>query len=174
MGWVGVVRRPLLSRPVIRWFRLSATRWADLSGCPQSIPTHSLELTPGPTVQVAVFKLEHPALHRASLLKESLRLVFQMRHEDAVVELDRRIGWARRCQIPEFVALQRSTVTHRDSILTAIEHGLPNGRIKSVNTKIRLITRVAIGFRSPEASLLWPCSDSAAIHHNYQPEITHE
>ena len=26
-----------------------------------------------------------------------------------------------------------------------------NGRIESVNTKIRLITRIAFGFRSPEA-----------------------
>ncbi|TXI40722.1 MAG: ISL3 family transposase, partial [Mycobacterium sp.] len=41
--------------------------------------------------------------------------------------------------------------THQDSILAAIEHGLSNGRIESVNTKIRLTTRVAFGFRSPEA-----------------------
>ncbi len=29
--------------------------------------------------------------------------------------------------------------------------GLSNGRIESVNTKVRLITRIALGFRSPEA-----------------------
>ena len=39
----------------------------------------------------------------------------------------------------------------RPQILAAIEHGLSNGRIESVNTKIRLITRIAFGFRSPEA-----------------------
>ncbi|MDM7490886.1 ISL3 family transposase [Rhodococcus sp. CSLK01-03] len=98
-----------------------------------------------------LIELEDPTLHRAYLLKESLRLVFQMRHEDAIVALNRWIGWARRCRIPEFVALQRSIVTHQDSILAAIEHGLSNGRIESVNTKIRLITRVAFGFRSPDA-----------------------
>jgi transposase len=42
-------------------------------------------------------------------------------------------------------------VKHHASILAAIEHGLSNGRIESVNTKIRLITRVAFGFRSPGA-----------------------
>jgi len=42
-------------------------------------------------------------------------------------------------------------VKHKASILAAIEHGLWNGRIESVNTKIRLITRVAFEFRSPEA-----------------------
>ena len=47
--------------------------------------------------------------------------------------------------------LQRSIVNHRPAILAAIEHGLSNGRIESVNTKIRLITRVAFGFRSPDA-----------------------
>ena len=40
---------------------------------------------------------------------------------------------------------------HRASILAAIEHGLSNGRIESVNTKIRLITRIGFGFKSPDA-----------------------
>ncbi len=46
---------------------------------------------------------------------------------------------------------QLRTVKHRDSILAAIEHGLSNRRVESVNTKIRLITRVAFGLRSPDA-----------------------
>ena len=36
-------------------------------------------------------------------------------------------------------------------MLVAIEHGLSNGLVESVNTKIRLITRMAFGFRSPDA-----------------------
>jgi transposase len=36
------------------------------------------------------------------------------------------------------------------AILAAIEHGLSNGRIESVNTMIWFITRIAFGFRSPE------------------------
>jgi transposase len=43
-------------------------------------------------------------------------------------------------------------VKPRASILADIEHGLSNGRIKPVNAKIRLTTRVAFGFRSPDAS----------------------
>ncbi|MFC4016781.1 transposase, partial [Micromonospora sp. GCM10011542] len=38
-----------------------------------------------------------------------------------------------------------------DAILASIEHGLSNGRIESVNAKIRLITRMAFGFHSPDA-----------------------
>ena len=92
-----------------------------------------------------------PRLHRAYLLKEGLRLVFQLPYDEAVDALETWIGWARRCRIGAFVDLQRRIVKHRASILAAIEHGLSNGRIESVNTKIRLITRVAFGFRSPDA-----------------------
>jgi transposase len=92
-----------------------------------------------------------PRLYRAYLLKEGPRLVFQLGYHEAVEALQAWIGWARRCRIPAFVDLQRRIVKHQPSILAAIEHGLANGRIESVNTKIRLITRVAFGFRSPEA-----------------------
>ena len=47
--------------------------------------------------------------------------------------------------------LQRSIVKHRAAILAAIEHGLSNGLVESMNTKIRLITRIAFGFKSPHA-----------------------
>ena len=92
-----------------------------------------------------------PRLHRAYLLKEGLRVVFQLDYDDAVIALDTWILWARRSRIEAFVDLQRRILTHRTAILAAIEHGLSNGRIESINTKIRLITRVAFGFRSPHA-----------------------
>lgn len=92
-----------------------------------------------------------PRLYRAYLLKEGLRLIFRLPYEEAVEALERWISWARRCRIEAFVDLQRRIVKHRDSILAAIQHGLSNGRIESVNTKVRLITRIAFGFRSPEA-----------------------
>jgi transposase len=77
--------------------------------------------------------------------------VFQLPYDEAVDALETWIGWARRCRIAAFIDLQRRIVKHRASILAAIEHGLSNGRIESVNTKIRLITRIAFGFRSPDA-----------------------
>ena len=91
-----------------------------------------------------------PRLHRAYLLKEGLRTIFSLDPAEAPVAFDKWIGWARRCRIDAFVELQRRIVKHKDSILAAIEHGLSNGRIESVNTKIRLITRIAFGFATPE------------------------
>ena len=47
--------------------------------------------------------------------------------------------------------LQKAIVKHRSRILAAIEHNLSNGLVESTNTKIRLLTRMAFGFKSPEA-----------------------
>jgi transposase len=92
-----------------------------------------------------------PRLHRAYLLKEGLRTAFVLKGDAGKEALDRWISWARRCRIPAFVALQRRIVKHRAAIDAALEHGLSQGLIESTNTKIRLLTRIAFGFRSPEA-----------------------
>ena len=91
-----------------------------------------------------------PRLHRAYLLKEGLRLVFQLKGEAGKEALDRWINWARRCRIPAFVALQKRIVKHRAAIDAALDSGLSNALVESTNTKIRLITRVAFGFHGPE------------------------
>jgi transposase len=90
-----------------------------------------------------------PRLYRAYLLKEGLRTVFKLPADQAGEALDRWVAWARRCRIESFVTLQRRIVGHRAQILASIAHGLSNGLIESVNTKIRLITRMAFGFANP-------------------------
>ena len=91
-----------------------------------------------------------PRLYRAYLLKEGLRTVFKLPADHAAEALDSWVAWARRCRIESFVKLQRRIVGHRAQILAAIAHGLSNGLIESVNTKIRLITRIAFGFANPD------------------------
>ena len=61
------------------------------------------------------------------------------------------MAWARRCGISSFVELQRTIVTQRTGLLASIEHGLLNSRIESIKGMIRLITRMASGFKSPDA-----------------------
>ena len=93
-----------------------------------------------------------PTLGRADYLKEGLRVIFKLQIDEAIDALDKWVGWARRCRIPAFVKLQRSIVKHRIAILASIEHGLSNGRRQiTMNTKIRLMTRIAFGFKSPDA-----------------------
>lgn len=74
------------------------------------------------------------------------------------------VAWARRCRIPTFVKLQKSITKHRTAILAAIEHGLSNGRVESMNTKIRLIARTTFGFKSPTPSSPSLCSPLAATN----------
>jgi transposase len=95
--------------------------------------------------------LTDPRLYRAYQLKEGLRVIFKMPPDQATEALDRWLSWARRCRIPAFVNLARTITHHRATILTSIEHGMSNARTESVNTKIRLITRIAFGFKSPDA-----------------------
>ena len=92
-----------------------------------------------------------PTLGRAYYLKEGLRTIFKLPPDQAGEALDKWVAWARRCRIPAFVKLQKSIVKHRTAILASIEHGLSNGRVESMNTKIRLITRITFGFTSPAA-----------------------
>src|SRR6266540_7172720 len=56
---------------------------------------------------------------------------------------------------------------HRADIQATLTEGLSNGRVEAASTKIRLLTRVAFGFKSPRRSSPWPCSASAASAHPY-------
>lgn len=107
-------------------------------------------LTERQRLKLAWIAKTDPRLYRGYLLKEALRTIFTLPTDHAADALDRWISWARRCRIESFVLLQQRVTRHRTQILAAIEHGLSNGLIESVNTKIRLITRVAYGFATPE------------------------
>ncbi|MBA3309574.1 MAG: ISL3 family transposase [Nocardioidaceae bacterium] len=122
-----------------------------LKGARYSLWKNPENLSENQQVKLAWIAATDPKLYRAYLLKEGLRLIFTMPHTAAIEALDRWISWARRCRIPSFVKLQKSIVKHKARILAAIEHSLSNGLIESTNTKIRLITRMAYGFKSPEA-----------------------
>jgi transposase len=50
-----------------------------------------------------------------------------------------------------FVTLGKKIRKHRAAIDAALEHDLSNALIESTNTKIRLLQRVAFGFKSPDA-----------------------
>jgi transposase len=122
-----------------------------LKGARYSLWKNPENLSENQQAKLAWIAATDPRLYRAYLPKEGLRLVFTLPHTAAIEALDRWVSWARRCRITSFVKLQRSIVKHRARILAAIEHNLSNGLIESTNTKIRLITRIAFGFRSPEA-----------------------
>lgn len=131
--------------------RPAAQKAKDLKGLRYSLWKNPQNLNEYQQTKLRWVQKADPRLYRAYLLKEGLRLVFQMGLEEASIALEHWISWARRCRIPSFVKLQKRIVKHQARILASIEHGLTNGRIESMNTKIRLITRTAFGFRNPQA-----------------------
>lgn len=91
-----------------------------------------------------------PRLHRAYLLKEGLRYVFAVKGQAGNDALDRWLSWTARCRIPVFVALGQKVRRHRAAIDATLEHNLSNGLIESTNTKIRLLQRIAFGFKTAD------------------------
>ncbi len=90
-------------------------------------------------------------LYRAYLLKEELRLAMRTKGEEGIRLLAHWLNWAAHCRIDAFVELGRKVRRHRGAIEDALRSGTSNALVESTNTKIRVLTRVAFGFRSPEA-----------------------
>ena len=125
----------------------------DLKGARYALWKNPENLTSRQQTKLAwVAKVNHQ-LYRAYLLKEQLREVFALKGEQGKQLLDRWLSWARRCRIPAFVHLAQRIAKHREAIDAALEHRLSNGLVESTNTKIRLLTRMAFGFKSPEAMI---------------------
>ena len=125
-------------------------RAKQLKNCRYALWKNPQDLTSRQAAKLAWIARHNHQLYRAYLLKEQLRLVFQHRGAEAVAMLDAWLGWARRSQIPAFVELYHRIKKHRTGITATLTHGLSNGLTESVNTKLRLLTRIAYGFRSTD------------------------
>lgn len=108
-----------------------------------------------------------PRLYRAYLLKEGLRHVFAVGGQTGKEALRRWLSWATRCRIPEFVKLARTIRSELSAIHASLDHGLSNALIESTNTKIRLLTRLAFGFKHPDALI----SLALLALGGYRPEL---
>jgi transposase len=106
-------------------------------------------LTENQQERLALIQAEDGAMNRAHVLKEQLRLILKMDDVDAAGYcLDRWTSHAQRCRIPAFVELQRKIKRHREHIINAIRYGVSNARIEALNNKIKLLIRIAYGFRN--------------------------
>jgi transposase len=111
------------------------------------------DLTERQQARLADIAKTNEPLYRAYLLKEQFRQVFATGGgEDRIHLLDSWLDWAARSQLEPFVQLaRRIRLDYRQDIANTLTYRLSNGRIESINTKIRLLTRIAFGFRSVQA-----------------------
>jgi transposase len=123
---------------------MKGSRWALLKNPPN--------LTGDQRTTLASIAKANGGLYRAYLLKEQLREIFACRDpQKARALLGGWIAWAQRCRLEPFVKLAKTIKRYRQLILNAVEHGLSNARSEATNTHLRLLTRRAYGYRSPEA-----------------------
>jgi transposase len=123
----------------------------ELKGARFALWKNPEKLTGRQRAKLASIQQTNEPLYRAYLLKEQLRQIYRLPAAQAIALLERWLAWARRCRLPSFVRLARTITEQRPGIVAAIEHGLSNARIEQANTRIRLITRRAFGFHSPDA-----------------------
>jgi len=134
-----------------RTIRVSSGGARDLARARYALWKNPENLTGRQEAKLAWIEKTHPYLWRAYLLKEGLRTVFRLKGEEGKYALARWLSWAVRCRIPEFTELAKKIRRHLPNIQATLDHGLSNGLIESVNTKIRVITRMAFGFHNPAA-----------------------
>jgi transposase len=123
----------------------------ELKGARFALWKNPDRLTERQQLKLAHIQQTNKPLYRAYLLSQQLREIYRVTHQQATRLLDAWLAWARRCRLAPFVKLARTITAQRPGIEAAIEHGLSNARIEQVNTQLRLITRRAYGFRTPEA-----------------------
>lgn len=125
----------------------------ELKGARFALWKNPEDLTARQEAKLASIQHTNAKLYRAYLLKEQLRAVFRLRAGPAMKLLDRWISWALRCRIPAFVKVARSVAARRHAIEQALRLDLSNARTESLNTRIRVLTRQAFGFGSPQAMI---------------------
>jgi len=95
-------------------------------------------------------RVERKELHRAYLLKEELRDLYQIVEPEAAY--DYLAWWVKRAAASGIIQMEnlaRKILGHFDSIVAAVELGLSNSRSEGTNTKIRVIQRRGYGYPNP-------------------------
>ena len=142
--------------PKGRWIK--GTRWSLLKA-PAKQSAEQLAL-------LAEVQQANRSLYRAFLLKEELRVLYQLQRPTlASAHLDAWLAWASRSKLEPFVKLARTIRLHRHGILAAIRLGLTNGRLEGLNSRIRLISHRSFGFHSaaPLIALVYLCCSGITI-----------
>ena len=122
----------------------------ELKGCRYALWRNPEDLTARQERKLAWIAKVNTKLYRAYLMKEQLRIAIRTKGVHALTMLEGWLAWARRCRIPAFVELGRKIKGTSTGIEAAMLHNLSNALIESTNTKLRVLHRMAFGFRQPE------------------------
>ena len=122
---------------------LKGSRWALVKN-PQ-------DLTGPQRTSLAEIAATNKTLYRAYLLKEQLRAVFAAKGIAGRRLLAGWLSWAKRSRLPAFVKLAATIGRYLPLIHHTLDHGLSNALAEATNTHLRVLTRRAYGYHSPDA-----------------------
>ena len=122
----------------------------ELKGCRFALWKNPEDLTARQEAKLSWIAKENGQLYRAYLLTQQLRVIIRTKGIISLTMLDTSLAWAARSRIPAFVELGRKVRRHLPGIEAALMNGLSNALVESTNTKLRVLHRMAFGFKEPE------------------------
>lgn len=130
---------------------LKGTRWALLKA-----PEHQSAKDIAKLSAVAALNTR---VYRSYLLKEELRALYRCSPRSAPRHLDAWLGWARRSRLKPFVKVAATLKQYRRGVLEAINYGISNGPLESLNGRIAMLKHRAFGFHTAAAliSMIFLC-----------------
>lgn len=109
-------------------------------------------LTPAQENKLSTIQKSNKRLYRAYLLKESFQSIFDASTTDEASRIFKDwFTWATRSNLEPFVRLAVTLKRHLRGILRFIDKRITNSPVEGMNSKIRMISHRAFGFRSAAA-----------------------
>ncbi len=109
------------------------------------------DLSPSEKLKLSAVQETNQRLYRAYLLKETLADTLDyLQPARARVALWDWLAWASRSRLKPFVRVARTIRKHFEGIIAYVKTRFTNGLVEGLNNKLRMITRRAFGFHSPE------------------------
>jgi transposase len=121
----------------------------ELKGCRFALWKNPEDLTTRQQAKLAWVAKVNSKLYRAYLLKEQLRVAIRTKGDLGISLLEHWLSWAARSRIASFVELARKIRRHLPGIEAALRENVSNALIESTNTKLRVLQRMAFGFKEP-------------------------
>jgi len=100
---------------------------------------------------LASIQATNKPLYRAYLLKEQFRELIKVKGADGKLLLQAWLRWASRSKIPAMVKVAKKIRRHLPELHNTLDSALSNARVEATNTHLRVLTRHAYGYASPDA-----------------------
>ena len=142
-------------------------RAASIKGSRYALVKNPEDLTESQRAKLAEVRRAGGRLFRAWDLKEDLRAVFRA---ETAEEAESLLGaWLHRaayCKIKPVVEVEKKVRRRRADVVAAVDLGIGNGRVESINQKIKVTIASGYGFRNIDnliAIVMLRCSDEHPV-----------